>query len=198
MRTIYLDKNESPFALFDQINRYPDPLQAQLKQRLAQLHGVETSQIFLGNGGDEVIDLALLACCEPYEDEIFVSPPTFGVYEDRAAIHRIKVKRIPLLVDSLAIDISAIRSVQAENSKIIFICTPNNPTGSVVELSKIEAIAATFPGVVFVDEAYIDFADCPSALTLLKQYRRAALILKINRRGCYTPRCAVRRSSDHF
>lgn len=160
--SIRLDANENPFGT---LNRYPDPFQSQLKKKLSELKQIDINQIFLGNGSDEVIDLALRVFCIPGKDKIIVCPPTYGMYEVSANIHDVKIEEIPLTSDfQLNID----KIIQSD-AKLVFICSPNNPTGN--NLQNIETLLQNFRGIVFVDEAYIDFSSEPSWVTKLNLYQ---------------------------
>lgn len=161
---IFLDANENPFETG--LNRYPDPLQWKLKERVSELKGVQVEQIFLGNGSDEAIDLVVRIFCEPRVDHIITLPPTYGMYQVSADIADVAVVGIPLTADFQP-DVEAILAAINPQSKILFICTPNNPTGNNVDLETIQTLAQRFPGIVVVDEAYTDFSDQPSCLTLL-------------------------------
>lgn len=163
---IFLDANENPFETG--LNRYPDPLQWKLKERVSELKGVPVEQIFLGNGSDEAIDLVVRIFCEPRVDHIITLPPTYGMYQVSADIADVAVVGIPLTADFQP-DVEAILAATNPQSKILFICTPNNPTGNNVDLETIQTLAQRFPGIVVVDEAYTDFSDQPSCLTLLPE-----------------------------
>jgi histidinol-phosphate aminotransferase len=163
---IFLDANENPFETG--LNRYPDPLQWKLKERISELKGVPGEQIFLGNGSDEAIDLVVRIFCEPRIDHIITLPPTYGMYQVSADIADVAVVGIPLTADFQP-DVEAILAAANPQSKILFICTPNNPTGNNVDLETIQTLAQRFPGIVVVDEAYTDFSDQASCLTLLPE-----------------------------
>lgn len=158
---IFLDANENPFGEF---NRYPDPYQLQLKQILSKIKNVSVENIFVGNGSDEVIDLALRIFCEPGVDKVIICPPTYGMYEVSANINNVEIISIPLK-PNFQLDIDKILSVEA---RMLFICSPNNPTGNCMD--GIDTILENFNGIVFVDEAYIDFSSQPSLLSWLGKY----------------------------
>ncbi|CAN5420977.1 histidinol-phosphate transaminase [soil metagenome] len=160
---VFLDANENAFGspAGNGFNRYPDPLQIELKRRIAPMKGVETSQLFIGNGSDEAIDLLFRIFCEPGRDEVIICPPTYGMYRVSADINYVAVKEISLTND-FQLDVSAVISAIKENTKLIFICSPNNPTGNLMQREAIIEIAVKFDGIVVVDEAYIDFAAEPS------------------------------------
>lgn len=165
---VFLDANENSFGSPAGLglNRYPDPLQRELKDKIAVMKGVDPAQIFVGNGSDEAIDLLFRIFCEPGRDEVIVCPPTYGMYRVSADINDVKVKEIRL-TDEFQLDVPSIMSGINEVTKLIFVCSPNNPTGNLISRESILAIARQFKGIVVVDEAYIDFADEPSMLNQL-------------------------------
>lgn len=171
---IFLDANENPFD-HRGLNRYPDPLQWALKQRIADWRGVAPEQIFLGNGSDEAIDLLIRLCCQPGADHIVVLPPTYGMYEVCAHISDVAVMHVPLQAD-FQINVEAVLAVATPQSKLLFVCSPNNPSGNAFPLAAVEALAQGFPGLVVVDEAYVDFSAQPSALSLLHRYNNLAML----------------------
>lgn len=160
---IFLDANENPFETA--YNRYPDPLQKSLKAALSDIKGVSSEQIFLGNGSDEAIDLIIRLFCEP-QDVITILPPTYGMYQVAAETSNIALQQIPLTED-FQLDVPAIL---AKPTKLLFICSPNNPTGNAMPLDQVESILQQYPGIVVVDEAYIDFSSVPSCLSLIDTY----------------------------
>ncbi|MDP4821412.1 MAG: histidinol-phosphate transaminase [Saprospiraceae bacterium] len=164
---VFLDANENPYETG--LNRYPDPLQHALKERIAALKQVQPGQIFLGNGSDEVIDLAIRIFCDPQTDHIITLPPTYGMYQVGAAIADVKVLEIQLNSDFQP-NVEAILNAANAHSKLLFLCHPNNPTGNLMAPSAIEALLNGFPGIVVIDEAYIDFAPEHSTLKYLDQY----------------------------
>ncbi|MFK7936293.1 MAG: histidinol-phosphate transaminase [Saprospiraceae bacterium] len=164
---VFLDANENPFDTG--LNRYPDPLQRQLKKEISAIKNVPTEQIFLGNGSDEAIDLLIRIFCEPQRDHIITVPPTYGMYKVSAAISDIEVKTV-LLTEDFQLRPKAILAEANQHSKILFLCSPNNPTGNDVNRADIEFLLEKFKGVVVVDEAYIDFSELPSCTTLLEKY----------------------------
>ena len=164
---VFLDANENPFG---KLNRYPDPKQIKLKQKLAELKGVNTNSIFVGNGSDEVIDLAYRIFCNPGKDKALTFSPTYGMYEVSAAINHIEILKIPLNQD-FQIDMEKLKPY-LDNTiiKLIFICSPNNPTGNLMNKNDIESILNCFKGIVIIDEAYIDFSKTISLINLIKEY----------------------------
>jgi histidinol-phosphate aminotransferase len=168
---IFLDANENPYGSVtdENYNRYPDPYQAEIKKRLAPIKNVAFEQIFLGNGSDEPIDLLTRATCTPGEDHVIVLPPTYGMYEVSASIHNVNIDKVSLTED-YQIDTDAVLHAITPKTKIIWICSPNNPTGNVMQPEAIETILTNFDGLVVVDEAYIDFTETPSWTQHLDKY----------------------------
>lgn len=168
---VFLDANENPLGSITERkwNRYPDPYQTALKAKIAGIKGVPAANIFLGNGSDEPIDLLFRAFCEPGRDEVITNPPTYGMYKVSADINHVSVNEV-LLTQKYDLDVEAIKAAITERTKIIFVCSPNNPTGNDVDQKKIGQLLDFFAGVVVVDEAYIDFADRESFAQKLQQY----------------------------
>lgn len=168
---IFLDANENPYgsASSDNYNRYPDPLQRDLKEKIAALKRVKPEQIFLGNGSDEPIDLLMRMVCNPGKDNIVITPPTYGMYEVSAAINDVKVKEAPLTENYELVADRVLKAVDA-NTKIIFLCNPNNPTGNSLSVAEMTKVVEGFKNLVVIDEAYIDFATDQSFLPKLKNY----------------------------
>ncbi len=166
---IFLDANENAFGspAGDGLNRYPDPLQAELKRGVATLTSVDPTQIFVGNGSDEAIDLLFRIFCEPGRDEVIICPPTYGMYRVSADINDVSVREVRL-TDEFQLDVPAILEAISPKTKLIFICSPNNPTGNLMRRESVIAVAANFNGMVVVDEAYIDFANEPSFIVELE------------------------------
>ena len=151
---VFLDANENQFGTY---NRYPDPQQNKLKARLAEIKNVKASQIFLGNGSDEVIDLAFRIFCEPNIDKALTFTPTYGMYEVSANINSVELIKLPLNTE-FQIDRKSVQPYFLdENLKLIFICSPNNPSGNLIQSDDIEFILENFNGIVIIDEAYVDF-----------------------------------------
>ena len=164
---IFLDANENPFE--NGFNRYPDPLQRKLKRTLADIKQVKSEQILLGNGSDEVLDLIFRTFCEPGEEEVLILPPTYGMYSVLAKLNNIIVKEVPLN-KNFEIEIDSVLEAVNQKTKIIFICSPNNPSGNAIPLDQIEQLLDRFKGILVVDEAYIDFSEQKSTLSILDQY----------------------------
>lgn len=164
---VFLDANENPFQ--NGVNRYPDPKQQNVKELLSELKGIPTDQILLGNGSDEVLDLIFRAFCEPKEDNVIFLPPTYGMYGVLAALNNIETKEV-LLSEDFDIRVEETLKSVTDASKIIFLCSPNNPSGNAFSEEKIKAIVEGFQGLVVIDEAYIDFSGSESWLEKLTQY----------------------------
>lgn len=164
---VFLDANENPNI--NGVNRYPDPHQRNLKAILAKQKNVEESQILVGNGSDEILDLLFRAFCEPKKDNIISLPPTYGMYKVLAGINAI-VNREVLLNSEFQPDINTIISKVDSDSKLLFLCSPNNPTGNLIDAKKIENLLIRFQGLVIIDEAYIDFANTSSWINKLYKY----------------------------
>lgn len=164
---IFMDANENPFE--SGLNRYPDPQQNLVKEALSKIKGVSKEQILLGNGSDEVLDLIFRVFCEPKEDQVIVLPPTYGMYEVLAKMNDIKLITIPLL-DNFQPNIKEVVKVQNTNTKVLFLCSPNNPTANSFDANTIETLLKEFSGIVVIDEAYIDFSDEDSWLARLDEF----------------------------
>ena len=156
---IFLDANESPYD--NGLNRYPDPHQKALKARLSEIKGLPAENLFLGNGSDEAIDLVLRVFCEPGRDNIVAIAPSYGMYEVAAATNDIQVRKVRLGAD-FSLDTEALLAATDARTKVLFLCSPNNPSGNAFSNAQILGIAERFPGIVVVDEAYIDFCSIPS------------------------------------
>lgn len=162
---IFLDANENPFG---ELNRYPDPYQIKVKQKLSEINQISTDNIFLGNGSDEVIDLAFRIFCEPKKDKVLTFSPTYGMYKVSANINDVELINLDLN-DDFQINLETLKPyLKDENLKIIFICSPNNPTGN--SIKNIKYILENFNGIVFIDEAYIDFSPEESFRNQIKNY----------------------------
>jgi len=164
---IFLDANENPFD--NGVNRYPDPQQTAVKLELSKIKNIPTNQILLGNGSDEVLDLIFRAFCEPGKDNIISLPPTYGMYSVLANINNIEIFNV-LLNDKFQPDVEGILKVATNNSKLLFLCSPNNPTGNSFDNSQVETLLKSFDGLVVIDEAYIDFSSENSWLDRLDEF----------------------------
>ncbi len=164
---IFLDANENPYP--SPYNRYPDPMQWKVKEKLAELKGVKPTQIFLGNGSDEPIDLIIRAFCEPNQDSILITEPTYGMYKVCAEVNAVNVQQV-LLTPDFDVDLEAFPNTFDATTKVIFLCSPNNPTGNLLDRDKTIQILKRFYGLVVIDEAYIDFTKSKSFIHELKKY----------------------------
>ncbi len=165
--SVFLDANENPYG---KLNRYPDPKQKELKNSLSSLKNIATENIFIGNGSDEVIDLAFRIFCNPGKDKALTFTPTYGMYDVSANINNIDLIKIPL-TSNFQININEVKPyLKDECLKIIFICSPNNPTGNTINKADIEYVLDNFNGIVILDEAYIDFSLGDSWSTKLDEY----------------------------
>ena len=163
---VFLDANESPYA--NSYNRYPDPLQRNLKQLISAMKGMPASQIFVGNGSDEAIDLCFRIFCEPRIDNAISIAPSYGMYGVCADINDVEMRQVPLNPD-FSLPVEALLAAADEHSKLLFICTPNNPTGNAFPITNILDVVRRFDGMVVVDEAYIDFSSQPSMLSAIAE-----------------------------
>lgn len=177
--SILLDANENPYNL--PYNRYPDPFQTKLKERLSQIKGVAQENLFLGNGSDEIIDLLIRAFCVPQVDKILTFSPSYTMYITSAEINDVEVVELNLTADfDLPID-KVLEQLKDESLKIIFICTPNNPVGNLVPCEIISLICNSFKGLVVLDEAYVDFSTEGSMLDLLRKYPNLCVIQTLSK-----------------
>lgn len=168
---IFLDANENSFGspLPKWYNRYPDPLQWEVKKKLATIKNIEAENMLLGNGSDECIDLLIRAFCNPKEDNVIICPPTYGMYEVYAHINDVPVKEVPLTT-AYQLNLEALEEAVDANSKLIFFCSPNNPTGNSLDREAIEMVLNNFDGLVVLDEAYINYSRQRSFAGELKDY----------------------------
>jgi histidinol-phosphate aminotransferase len=164
---IFLDANENPFE--NGVNRYPDPQQIKLKQVLSKLKGVPIDNMLLGNGSDEVLDLIIRMFCEPNQDNIIILPPTYGMYEVLANVNAIETNKVELS-ETFQPKVEQILNASNANSKILFLCSPNNPTGNSFSRSEVEKLLKEFEGIVVIDEAYIDFSEQESWSKKLNEF----------------------------
>lgn len=168
---VFLDANENSLGspLTKWYNRYPDPHQWKVKEALAKIKGIAPQHIFLGNGSDECIDLLYRAFCVPGKDNVIINPPTYGMYEVSAHINDIEVRRAVLL-DDFQLDLVHLEQLVDERTKLIWICSPNNPTANAMNRQDIEIVLNNFPGLVVIDEAYINFSRHRSFIRELTEY----------------------------
>jgi len=176
---VFLDANENPYGspiLDDNYNRYPDPLQLKAKAKISTLKAIPAEQIFLGNGSDEAIDILFRAFCEPGKDNVIICPPTYGMYEVSANINNVSVMKVPLTKETFQLDTNAILKNINDQTNLIFVCCPNNPTGNGVKWADIKILLESFKGIVVVDEAYIDFASFNSLILKLPEYKNLVIL----------------------
>jgi len=180
--SIFLDANENSYGspIEAQYNRYPDPLQWKVKKRLSEIKGVPPRNIFLGNGSDEAIDILFRAFCRPGVDNVITVPPTYGMYEVSANINDVAIKKVPLTPD-YQLDLEGIAEAIDENTKLIFICSPNNPTANSINREDIETVLANFPGLVVIDEAYINYSRQKSFIQELTEYGNLVVLQTLSK-----------------
>ncbi|MEX2588938.1 MAG: histidinol-phosphate transaminase [Chitinophagales bacterium] len=175
---VFLDANENPFE--SKYNRYPDPWHQELKEKLAAYKNIATEYIFLGNGSDEAIDLLIRAFCNPGLDKIVLCTPTYGMYKVTAALNDIEVQNIPLL-ENFQPDTESIQKIKDVSFKLLFLCSPNNPSGNCLSTESISKIIDSFPGIVVLDEAYIDFADQRSFINRLDKCQNLVVLQTLSK-----------------
>ena len=176
--TVFIDANENPWN--PPYNRYPDPLQRTLKARIAEVKGVPEASIFTGNGSDEAIDLLLRIFCEPGVDNIVAIDPSYGMYQVAADINNVACRKVLLRTD-FSLDVDALLAAADAQTKLIFLCSPNNPTGNSLDREEMVRLLHTFEGIVVVDEAYIDFASQPSFLPELENYPNLVVLQTLSK-----------------
>lgn len=179
---VFLDANENSLGspLKKWYNRYPDPHQKVIKQKLAQIKGISVEHIFLGNGSDECIDLLYRCFCNPGKDNVIICPPTYGMYEVSANINDVEVKKVSLL-PNFELDLSGIEDAIDNQTKLIWICSPNNPTGNSLKRLDIETLLNNFKGLVIVDEAYINFSKQKSFVQELTEYPNLVVLQTLSK-----------------
>ncbi len=180
--SVYLDANENAFGspLDDQYNRYPDPLQYNVKKRLSEIKGVPIRNIFLGNGSDEAIDILFRSFCNPGVDNVILVPPTYGMYEVSANINDIQTKKVSL-TEEFQLNLEGIAEAIDANTKLIFICSPNNPTGNSINRDDVETLLNNFDGIVVVDEAYINFSRQKTFIQELTEYSNLVVLQTLSK-----------------
>ncbi|MDB5009491.1 MAG: histidinol-phosphate transaminase [Mucilaginibacter sp.] len=180
--SVFLDANENAFGspLDQQYNRYPDPLQYQVKKRLSEIKGVPIRNIFLGNGSDEAIDILFRSFCNPGVDNVILVPPTYGMYEVSANINDVEARKVSLTAD-FQLNLEGIAEAINEHTKLIFICSPNNPTGNSINRDDVETLLANFNGIVVVDEAYINFSRQKTFIQELTEYANLVVLQTLSK-----------------
>lgn len=175
---VWLDANESPYD--NGMNRYPDPHQKQLKKQLAALKGVSPDRIFIGNGSDEAIDLAFRIFCQPGRDNAVSIAPTYGMYRVAAETNDVEMREVPLGAD-YSLPVEALLAAADERTKLLWLCSPNNPTGNAFPAQEIERLVRDFDGIVMLDEAYIDFADGGGFLPRLGEFPNLVVLQTLSK-----------------
>lgn len=188
--TLFLDANENPFdasqslsSSFSDLNRYPDPQPVQLREVLSELYSCDEDQILVCRGSDEAIDLLVRGFCEPGRDEILICPPTYGVYEFSARLQGAGVTKVPLDLNDYSLELPKIESALSKTTKLVFICTPNNPTGNLVSLDDIKDLAEAVKekSLIVVDEAYLEFTQAESAISLIKEHSNVVVLRTLSK-----------------
>ena len=174
----FLDANENPFN--NGYNRYPDPRQAELKSLISRIKGLPVKNMFIGNGSDEAIDLCFRVFCEPGTDNAVSIAPTYGMYKVAADINNIQIRQVQLGED-FSLPVDALLAACDEHTKLMFVCSPNNPTGNAFPVSEILTLAEKFDGILVVDEAYIDFSSQPSLSTYIKEYPNLIILQTLSK-----------------
>ncbi|WP_205943653.1 histidinol-phosphate transaminase [Pedobacter cryophilus] len=180
--SVYLDANENAFGspLSQNYNRYPDPMAYDVKMELSKIKGVPARNIFVGNGSDEAIDILFRSFCNPGIDNVIIVPPTYGMYEVSANINDVQLKRVNLTED-YQLNLEGIAEAIDKNTKLIFICSPNNPTGNSINREDIETILANFEGIVVIDEAYINYSRQKSFIQELTEYANLVVLQTLSK-----------------
>ncbi|MDR6943085.1 histidinol-phosphate transaminase [Mucilaginibacter pocheonensis] len=180
--SVFLDANENAFGspLNQQFNRYPDPLQYEVKKRLTEIKGVPPRNIFLGNGSDEAIDILFRSFCNPGVDNVIIVPPTYGMYQVSANINDVEARKV-LLTEDYQLNLEGIAEAIDEHTKLIFICSPNNPTGNSINREDVETLLANFNGLVIVDEAYINFSRQKTFIQELTEYANLVVLQTLSK-----------------
>jgi histidinol-phosphate aminotransferase len=180
--SVYLDANENAYGspLDEPYNRYPDPMQYNVKKRLSKIKGLPVCNIFLGNGSDEAIDILFRSFCNPGVDNVILVPPTYGMYEVSANINDIQTKKVSLTED-FQLNLEGIAEAIDKNTKLIFICSPNNPTGNSINRDDVETLLNNFDGIVVVDEAYINFSRQKTFIQELTEYSNLVVLQTLSK-----------------
>jgi len=194
--SVYLDANESPYN--GPYNRYPDPLQREVKKKIAELKGVRPGQIMLGNGSDEPIDLAIRIFCEPKEDNIVTIAPSYGMYQVCADINEVECRKV-LLDENYNLDTDALLAATDNKTKLIFLCSPNNPTGNLLDPLRVFNVLKGSKAIVVIDEAYIDFAPGKSWLKELDNFPNLIILQTFSKAwGLASIRCGMAFASEEI
>ncbi len=180
--SVFLDTNENAYGspVAEKFNRYPDPLQWQLKFQLARVKGVPAENICIGNGSDEIIDLAYRIFCNSGKDNVIICPPTYGMYAVSAAINDVEIRKVNLTKD-FQLNVEGILNATDGNSKLLFICSPNNPTGNNMNRAAVEILLNNFPGIIIIDEAYINYSKQKTFIQELTEYPNLIVIQTLSK-----------------
>lgn len=180
--SVFLDANENAFGspLSNAYNRYPDPMQHQVKLRLSAIKGLPVRNIFLGNGSDEAIDILFRSFCNPGVDNVIIAPPTYGMYQVSANINDVEARKV-LLTEEYQLNLEGIAEAIDKNTKLIFICSPNNPTGNSINRDDIETLLANFSGIVVIDEAYINYSRQKTFIQELTEYSNLVVLQTLSK-----------------
>ena len=189
--SVYVDANENPYN--NGINRYPDPRQLKVKELLAPIKGVAVEQIFLGNGSDEAIDLVYRIFCRPGVDNVVAPAPTYGMYQVCAEVNDVEYRAVPLQAETFALDVEALAKKVDSNTKVIWVCSPNNPSGNAYSQEELCGILRRFPNqIVVIDEAYIDFSSVPSMTQFLAEFDNLIILQTFSKAwGCAAMRLGI-------
>lgn len=194
--SVFLDANENPYNY--PYNRYPDPLQRELKEKIARIKSVRASQIMIGNGSDEPIDLVFRIFCEPKEENVVAIDPTYGMYEVCADINDVEYRKV-LLNNDFSLDADRVLQSVDKHTKLIFLCSPNNPTGNLLNREEMLKIVTQFQGIVIIDEAYIDFSTEKSWLTDIDNYPNIIVLQTFSKAwGLASVRCGLAFASEEI
>jgi len=194
--SVYLDANESPYNRH--YNRYPDPLQLRLKKRISQVKKIDPARIMLGNGSDEPIDLIFRIFCEPAEDNVVAIEPTYGMYKVCADINNVEYRKV-FLDENFQPDAEQLLAAADRHTKVIFLCSPNNPSGNLLNRLEMKKVVERFPGIVVIDEAYIDFSSEPSWLNDLDKYPNLIILHTFSKAwGLASLRCGMAFASEEI
>ena len=175
---VFLDANENPYET--EYNRYPDPWQRQLKEKIASIKNYPAGQIFIGNGSDEAIDLLIRIFCEPGTDNMIITPPTYGMYQVSASINNVETIKVPLEND-FSLEPEKILNAANKKTKLLFLCSPNNPTGNILSSETVEKVIKAFDGMVVIDEAYIDFSSTPSWHQRISEFNNLVVLQTLSK-----------------
>lgn len=193
---VFLDANENPYP--SPYNRYPDPLQWKIKEKLAPMKGVTPEQIFLGNGSDEPIDLLIRAFCEPNRDAILITEPTYGMYSVCAEVNAVAIQKV-LLTKEFDLDVDQLLKSISPATRLIFLCSPNNPSAALLDRKKVTEVIENFDGLVVIDEAYIDFAETKSFVGDLDKYSNVVVLQTFSKAwGLAALRCGMAYASPEI